>query len=128
VKAFSGKGVVLAGEQCYVPYDKFYIDSNDAELIHVLKMSVEEKLNEAVKAVKDGIEVVIRFANGKKSIQFFNRTEPISILYDFVWLSGTPNKKFYLVDFHSKEKLVELETPLMVIEDNGCVMITVCEV
>jgi hypothetical protein len=78
--------------------------------------------------IKNGISVVFRFPNGKKLTQSFNRTDPISSLYDFVWLKEIPTKKFYLVDLHSKQKLLDLEIPLMVIEDDHSAMITVCEI
>jgi ataxin-3 len=80
---FSGKGI-LASESCSVPYDKFAIDPEDVEYIEACRMSIEEKLNEKV---TDGVEVIFRFPNGKKLNRRFNKLEPISTLYDFVWFN-----------------------------------------
>jgi hypothetical protein len=123
LKPFGGVGVTFGGS-CDVAYDKFEIDPNDFELITCLKVAIVEKLSESVKG---GVAVSFRFPNGKKETHRFKTSESVSALYDFVWIRQSPHLKFYLVDFGSKQKLLDLEAPLMVIEDDDhSAIVTVC--
>lgn len=91
-----------------------------------MKMAIEEKLKEEV---KEGINVIFRFSDGKKKQHIFRPEQQISSLYDFVWVDKNPHSRFYLVDMGSKHRLLDLEIPVMSLEDpnDHTVMITVCD-
>lgn len=114
------------GGSAHVSYDKFQIDADDVEMISIMKMGIQEKLKEEV---MEGINVIFRFPDGKKKQHVFRKEDLISDLYDFVWVDRNPHSKFYLVDFGSKNQLVDLEIPIMAIEDptDQTAMITVCD-
>jgi phage terminase large subunit-like protein len=74
--------------------------------------------------------VVFRYSNGKKGRHTFKADETIASLYDYVWMNKNPNEKFYLVDMGSKNRLEDLDIPLISIEDpeDHSVLINVIDV
>lgn len=57
------------GGDTNVNYDKFFIDSEDVEMLSILKFSIEEKFKVEQ---KNGIEVMFRFSSGKKETKIFS--------------------------------------------------------
>lgn len=96
-------------------------------MVSIMKMAIEEKLKAEI---KDGVDVIFRLPDGKKKSQRFSPEEPIANLYDFIWVDRNPKSRFYLVDMGSKNKLLDLEIPIMSIEDpnDHTVMVNVCDV
>lgn len=80
--------------------------------------------------MKNGIDVVFRFPDGKKKRHTFKSDDPISNLYDFVWVNKSQHERFYLVDMNSKNKLEDLDIPLLSIEDpdDHTILVTVTDV
>ncbi len=74
-------------------------------MISIMKMAIEEKLKAEI---KEGVDVIFRLPDGKKKSQKFSPEEPISNLYDFIWVDRNPHSQFYLVDMGSKNKLLDL--------------------
>ena len=74
--------------------------------------------------------MVFRYSNGKKGRYTFKSDETIASLYDYVWMNKNPNEKFYLVDMGSKNRLEDLDIPLISIEDpeDHSVLINVIDV
>ena len=48
----------------------------------------------------------------------FDEGDVVESLYDWVWLSKNPQERFYLVDFLSRQKIVDLNIPINLLADH----------
>lgn len=110
---FQGQGVSMGGE-VNVNYEKFFIDPEDVEMLSIMKMTVEEKFKFEP---EKGIDVMFRLPSGKKEKRRFSEGDTIESVYDWVWLNRHPRERFYLVDFLSRQKIVDLNIPLNLLAD-----------
>jgi len=87
-----------------------------------MKQSLEDQFR---KEPEEGKLVVLRYPNGKKEQRIFPDNADIETVYDYVWHKRSANSRFYLTNFESKEKLVDVTIPLFAIvdQDNTAIII-----
>jgi hypothetical protein len=68
---------------------------------------------------------VLRYPNGKKEQRVFPDSADIEMIYDYVWHKRAGYSRFYLTNYESKEKLIDVTIPLFAIadQDNTAIII-----
>jgi|JI61114C2RNA_FD_contig_101_208060_length_1516_multi_2_in_0_out_0_3 hypothetical protein len=102
-------------EKVHTNYPKFELDpTHDPELYFSVRMSMEDNLSQLPKS---GIDVIFRLQSGAKLSRMFNPSDPIELLYDFVFLKLTEvdmskHINFYLAEQFTRQKLLDITLPI----------------
>lgn len=116
----------MGGSGSHVPYEKFNYDPEDADMIILVRESMEESFkNEPL----DGFLVTFRFPDGRKARRNFHKDSHVEQLYDYVWMNKNPHERFSLVNQESRQTLDVLELPITFIvdESDGTILVNVVD-